>query len=297
MSRPWFASVPPAAPERAEPGSYSKKANRRERRVFARLARSALGFSDSWHHRDVPEPSGLECAPRDPSMGSAARVRVRLREPLPEEECPLLWSHTLVALETPLVLDAKNDLSDLIVIGLTMNIVGTFFLANSIVFKRPRRVIEEFFQTDPGSLLAIRDYIFTKIQVVIGFLFLFCGFGLMIIAHVDKLKNPTPFLLISIGVLMVTALLIGTIGFAYSRRSFKRHLKEFFKRHPWPFDLRMDLTKEIGELFGVKRSTDETVEIYVAKLRRALQVKESDAQAAGRKSSSAIGVRDRATRG
>lgn len=188
-----------------------------------------------------------------------------------------------------------NDLSDLIIIGLTMNIVGTFFLANSIVFKRPRRVIEEFFKTDPGSLTSIRDYIFTKIQVIIGFLFLFCGFGLMIIAHVGRLANPTPFLLISIGVLLATAFLVGTIGFAYSRRSFKLHLQDFFKRHPWPFDLHMDLTKEIGEIFGVKRSTDdETVEIYVAKLRRALHVIEADGSSAGgRKAGGANALRER----
>ena len=206
------------------------------------------------------------------------------------EESTLLWVWAAAINQNPL--DSalnRNDLSDLIIIGLTMNIVGTFFLANSIVFKRPRKVIEEFFKTDPGSLLTIRDYIFTKIQVVIGFLFIFCGFGLMIIAHVHRLADPTPFLLISIGVLIATAFLVGTIGFAYSRRSFKRHLQDFFQRHPWPFDLNMDLTKEIGEIFSVTHSTDDTVEIYVAKLRRALHMREQEVASGspGRKSNPA----------
>ncbi|MBK9384287.1 MAG: hypothetical protein IPN34_05630 [Planctomycetes bacterium] len=167
-----------------------------------------------------------------------------------------------------------RNFSDFIIIGLTMNIVGTFFLANSIVFKRPRRVIEEFFVSRPGSLLEIRDYIFTKIQVIIGFVFVFCGFGLQIVAHVDKLADPTIFLVVAIAAIFLTAFLIGTIGYATSRRAFKRYLKDFFRKNPWPFARNMGLTQEIGEIFGIPKSPDDTVEMYCAKLRRELKLPE-----------------------
>jgi hypothetical protein len=172
----------------------------------------------------------------------------------------------------PAAVGPVRNFSDFIIIGVTMNIVGTFFLANSIVFKRPRRVIEEFFVSRPGSLLEIRDYIFTKIQVIIGFVFLFCGFGLQIVAHVDKLANPKPFLIFSIAAIFLTAFLTGTIGYATSRRAFKRYLKDFFRKNPWPFARHMGLTQEIGEIFGIPKGPDDTVEMYCAKLRRELKV-------------------------
>jgi hypothetical protein len=186
------------------------------------------------------------------------------------------------------VVGPVRNFSDFIIIGLTMNIVGTFFLANSIVFKRPRRVIEEFFVSRPGSLLEIRDYIFTKIQVIIGFVFIFCGFGLQIVAHVDKLADPTFFLVVAIAAIFLTAFLIGTIGYATSRRAFKRYLKDFFRKNPWPFARDMALTQEIGEIFGIPKNPDDTVEMYCAKLRRELRLPEPGGSDRGETRSSGI---------
>ena len=58
--------------------------------------------------------------------------------------------------------------TELAVIGLTCNLVGVFFLANSIIFRRPRKVMEEFFGVGAGSMVALRDYSLNKMQVAIG---------------------------------------------------------------------------------------------------------------------------------
>jgi len=68
------------------------------------------------------------------------------------------------------------------VIGLTCNLVGIFLLANSIVFRSPKKLIEEFFGHGKGSLRPLRDYVVNKIQVIIGFLFLTAGFILQALA-------------------------------------------------------------------------------------------------------------------
>ena len=132
--------------------------------------------------------------------------------------------------------------SDLAVIGLACNLVGVFFLANSIIFRRPRRVIEEFFGVGAGSLATIRDYALNKMQVVIGFLFLNAGFLLQMMANWDVLVGQLFFCLGIIG----AAALVYMVGAYYSRRSFKRLLREFFKVHAWSFTENMVLTKEIG---------------------------------------------------
>jgi hypothetical protein len=213
------------------------------------------------------------------TLGEAASTLGGAVEALPHDE---------TAGPTGGAVGAVRNFSDFIIIGLTMNIVGTFFLANSIVFKRPRRVIEEFFVSRPGSLLEIRDYIFTKIQVIIGFVFIFCGFGLQIVAHVDKLANPTVFLVVAIAAIFLTAFLIGTIGYATSRRAFKRYLKDFFRKNPWPFARDMALTQEIGEIFGIPKNPDDTVEMYCAKLRRELKLPEPGGSDRGETRSSGI---------
>ena len=160
--------------------------------------------------------------------------------------------------------------SDLAVIGLTCNLVGVFFLANSIIFRRPRKVIEEFFGVGAGSLATIRDYALNKMQVVIGFLFLNAGFLLQMMANWDVLIGQVLFCVGIIG----SAVLVYMVGAYYSRRTCKRLLREFFGHHAWSFTENMALTKEIGLFLGIPRTKDMTVEDYVHRVREALGVGE-----------------------
>ena len=163
------------------------------------------------------------------------------------------------------------DSAELAVIGLTCNLVGVFFLANSIIFRRSRKVIEEFFGVGAGSLTAVRDYSLNKIQVVIGFLFLNTGFLLQGFAVLDAIQDRLTTVLICL-VIVGFAGVVFLIGATYSRRTFRRYLKEFFRRHPWDFSQNMALTQEIGVHLGIRHSPDMTVEDYVRAVRRALDL-------------------------
>lgn len=160
---------------------------------------------------------------------------------------------------------------ELAVIGLTCNLVGVFFLANSIIFRRRRKVVEEFFGVGVGSLEPIRDYALNKMQVVIGFLFLTMGFLLQALGLVDHLADQLLTFGICLGILAFAAgaYLVGAV---YSRRSFRRYLREFFQNQPWSFAENMALTKEIGACLGVPHTPDMTVEDYVRRVREVLQV-------------------------
>ena len=161
------------------------------------------------------------------------------------------------------------DSAELAVIGLTCNLVGVFFLANSIIFRRSRKVIEEFFGVGVGSVTSIRDYSLNKIQVVIGFLFLNTGFLLQGFSVLDHLRERIATVLICLGIIAIAGF-VYLIGATYSRRNFRRHLREFFSRNPWDFRKDMALTREIGGFLGIRHSQDTTVEDYVRQVRQAL---------------------------
>lgn len=160
---------------------------------------------------------------------------------------------------------------ELLVIGLTCNLVGVFFLANSIVFRRPRKVIEEFFGVGAGCLDQVRDYALNKIQVVIGFLFLNAGFLLQAFAALGVMTDRT-LTVVTCLLIVLSAGLVYFIGSSYSRRSFRRHLQQFFRKHPWSFTQNMALTKEIGLFLGIQQSPDVTVEEFVHSVKKALGV-------------------------
>ena len=63
-------------------------------------------------------------------------------------------------------------------VGLVTSIVGGFLLANSILFRHPRTLVEDHFGGSRRRLASIRSYIFHRLQVHLGFLFLLTGFGL-----------------------------------------------------------------------------------------------------------------------
>ena len=171
---------------------------------------------------------------------------------------------------------------ELAVIGLTCNVVGVFFLANSIRFREPRNALRDALGVAGRSLLKVRDTAVNKIQVIIGFLFLTTGFLLQIVAQWD-MKLTT---LLSCAGIIAFAGAVYAIGAYSSRRAFRKLLREFFKTQPWSFQDDMELTKEIGEALGVPHGKDMTVEAYVHSVRTALgmpnQPKQTPAERARR---------------
>jgi hypothetical protein len=157
----------------------------------------------------------------------------------------------------------------LAVVGLTCNVVGVFFLANSIRFREPRKALEDTMGVGVQSLDKVRDTALNTMQVIIGFLFLTTGFLLQVVALWD---NEFLTLVMCVGIVVFAAAVYG-IGAYSSRRAFMKLLREFFQAHQaWSFTENMALTKEIGEIMGVPHSRDMTVEEYVHRVRQSLGV-------------------------
>ena len=156
---------------------------------------------------------------------------------------------------------------ELAVVGLTCNVVGVFFLANSIRFREPRKALAAALGMGGRSVMRIRDTALNNMQVMLGFLFLTTGFLLQVVAQWN-MELSTLILCVAI---IAFACAVYAVGAYSSRRAFRKLLREYFRSQEWSCD-DMELTKEIGAILGVPHTKDMTVEVYVHHVRQALGV-------------------------
>lgn len=167
-------------------------------------------------------------------------------------------------------------------VGLALDLVGVIFLGNSMGIRHPRRFVNEHFGVDqPQPLAAVQQRIRVKAQIFCGFLFLILGLSLGFVgavvdpggggeapSGVGRAAQMLVVLVVLVGGL--TALLrLGQE--AWSRRVFKRLLREFFQDHQdWSFEKRPSETLEIGEILGVPRQGEDSIGDYAGRVRAAL---------------------------
>jgi hypothetical protein len=185
--------------------------------------------------------------------------------------------------------------TDFRIIGLTFQVIGIYFLALSIIFKKPKRLVAEVFGVSKKvSLKAVKEYAFKKSQLVMGIFFLLVGYGLQIYGTIpDQALLPGHrgvglfsgwsfvgvFIFLIACITVVTAVL-NVFGLIWSRRTFQRLIVDFVKESRWSFERDVKLAKEIGEILGVPRNPDWTIEEYITEVRRALKLEDRRPSAA-----------------
>lgn len=156
-------------------------------------------------------------------------------------------------------------------VGLVLLLGGTFLLGNALLFRHPRDLVAERFGARGAPLVAIREHIFQRLQVGIGFLYLLAGFALELLARLrPPLADPTP----SFPVFWVAVVALGTVvllavGWAWTTQAFRRYVRERLSAAPGELEADPALTKEVGELFGVEASPEDSVASYAERVRRA----------------------------
>ena len=161
-------------------------------------------------------------------------------------------------------------------LGLILSIVGSFLLANAILFRNPRALVREHYGVDRAPLRTIREFIFHRLQMTLGFAFLLSGFALQLVARLRPAPAATAeFPVLWIGGIVLIAILLEVVGWWWSLRSFRRYVREYFVDNPPDFLTDIQTAREVGELFGLPSMTDETVPAYVARLRRAIGIEVS----------------------
>jgi len=164
------------------------------------------------------------------------------------------------------------DEPDWSTIGLILAIVGSFLLANAILFRNPRALVREHYGVRRGQLRTIREFIFHRLQMTLGFAFLLSGFALQLVGRLRPLPQEAEreFPILWIGVIVLAAVILEMGGWWWSLRSFRRYVRQYLREHPPDFATDVHTAREVGELFGLSSSADETVQSYVARVRQAV---------------------------
>jgi hypothetical protein len=159
-------------------------------------------------------------------------------------------------------------------LGILLAIVGSFLLGNAILFRPPRALVEELFALRRRRLAAVREYVFHRVQVGVGFLYLTGGFALELFGRYQPVDPAAPrsFPSLWAGALLVLTLALLVSGWFYASHSFRLTLRAHFQAHPPDLENDRELARELGELFEVAAQEEDTVESYAARLRSTLRL-------------------------
>lgn len=157
--------------------------------------------------------------------------------------------------------------------------VGLFFICCAVVQKKPKHILEEAFGLYRGGLRDLKSSVFKRNQVVMGY----CCVVLAIVLNLASppvtdatgLLGGLPVLVKVLALVVSMLVLCGVLNFlsrVWSKAAFRRLVHEVAKEYRWPFEENMVLTREIGRLLGIEESDEDTVQTYVARIRRHLDL-------------------------
>lgn len=160
------------------------------------------------------------------------------------------------------------------VLGLSLVILGLFLVANAMLFRGPRSLIEERFGGRRPKLRSIRELVFQRVQLMLGFAFLIAGCGAQLygVLNPPAADAPPTSASLWIGLVVVLGVASELGAWWFSLQSFRGQLKRWFKENPPELETDMPLAREVGEVFGVESSGEDTVESYCARVRKALEL-------------------------
>jgi len=176
------------------------------------------------------------------------------------------------------------------VIGYALNIVGLFFLASAITFKRPRRQVEELLGIERSrSLYAISEQIVNQTQTYIGFGSLVVGVVLVMMEALERRASPQApapgpepvaaggIFAILLGAVALTTLVLKVVQRGFVKSKFRRIVREVVRDSKFNLEKNPQLAVQIGELLHIPKQPDQSVTDYVAKVRSALGVEPGEA--------------------
>lgn len=185
------------------------------------------------------------------------------------------------ALLEPAVPPAFLERPDWTSLGLVMSVLGSFLLANAILFRHPRKMVAELFRGEKRELRPIREYIFHRVQVTLGFLYLLAGFSLQLLGRHAAADGEPRLSAAWIGAVVLSAVVLEVLGWVVSQALFRHYVRGYLMKNPFDFATEVKLAREVGELLGLKSKSDETVQSYVARLRQRLGILEPGRRAEG----------------
>lgn len=162
--------------------------------------------------------------------------------------------------------------TDWIVLGFVCYFLAGVFMITSVGRGRPRTRAQFVLGFSPESLAGLRASVMSKGRSLISAIFFLAGTALQLAAVL--LPGPAD---PSIQFWGCVALIFiaGTLMFlldGHVDRVMRSHLRSQLRVHEFAFEDHLELTREIGSLFGVEASQAETLENYVRSVRDAIGI-------------------------
>lgn len=166
-------------------------------------------------------------------------------------------------------------------LSLTMAMVGLFFICCAVQQKKPKHILEEAFGVANPALRDLKAAVFKKHQLVLGYACIMLAIILNIFSHsmaradgthlLDRLDPIT----LAAALVALVAVLCGVLNWLsrlFSKGHFRKIVRTVVTERDLPFESNVSLAVEIGQLLGLELEPGDTVEAYILKLRRFLEL-------------------------
>ena len=161
---------------------------------------------------------------------------------------------------------------DWTVIGLVLSVLGSFLLGNAVLYRHPRALVEEFFGRRAARLPAIREFVFHRAQIAVGFTYLVGGFGVQLVGRYRPPDPDAGFPAAWVGGVVVLTIALLALSWWWAKHSFRRHVRAHLRREAPDFESDLRLAREVGDLFGVESEQDDTVQSFLERLHAVLEM-------------------------
>jgi hypothetical protein len=156
--------------------------------------------------------------------------------------------------------------------GLFLALAGALLLAYAALFLAPMAHSPARPRGASADLGLLRDEVFFRVQLFLGFPFLVGGFGLQVAGWHSARPGSAEFPVFAASGVVLLVVLLEIGAWATAHRLFRRRLREHFLLHPPDFETDTALAREVGSLVDTPSRAGETVQSYVERLRRALDL-------------------------
>lgn len=164
---------------------------------------------------------------------------------------------------------------DFVVLGFVAYIFTGLLLFTSVGRGRPSYRVAAVFGTAANSLGVLRDAVQAKARGQMAAIFFVGGSACLLAAFQWPQLTVPNLILIGLASEFLTAIIFLVILKKLVAAKLRHYLRNHLLQHPFDFENHISLTRDVGELFGVSPSGDETLEGYVAKVRKAVGIKEN----------------------
>lgn len=170
-------------------------------------------------------------------------------------------------------------------------LVGAFFLAKSVARRREKGQMRDLLGLPTDKVKRFRNFFVQRLERIVGFVFILVGVGIhlyVVIRSAQKVRggnNPgealgeiSTYLAIAIVFMLIITVVMHWICSYFARRIFLDILGYYMVRQGYNLEDDPRLMKQIGEMLGLERSSDDSVESYRERLERGLKLDETRAK-------------------